>query len=856
MAVDLGAKIKKKTYRFELKKKFQYVAHYRAKEVPPIKRIQDALKKMLAPKPVEKKAAELPTYSQPKGGFNFMVFGAFLLIALIIIVLGWLYLTTQVLQPSGAAFQSVEKPDISNKILGGEILTSGDRGSPQHVAGVMVAYNTSNLNNYTINITTYDEKIPSEVFILNSERVEAVTYPDFLRLLRSDLAKRKVILNEITLKQLQTIPQGAIVIVPSGTIPKELIGIDSQLSMDALANRGVVVVYVGQPFTQMLNGSTTVFTPKSVLNALPVRFDQGTPLESTDNFSLFQPLYRATSAGTGWSGNLVYGSVSVLKKGDGAFVFLPQTLDGGWRSNSTSAADDISRIVFESPWAEPNAPPATYQLTNQSSYDGTRFFFSNAFDSSNATVRVDFIGYANTSNYPVRQTLLTRLEQPSANGLFIEGGSHVVPTNITNQPIRLNAHLQEAVAAQPSMSLIITDVNGTDVQTFPQGNVNVQADRSFDILLYVNPGEYLVKLADDQSKVYAESYMKVVSIDINYTGNDPQRHSIYTFSITMDGNPKTLTDVSVKVDNGTMGTYTYQNVDKLRVDVGQFTGGEFLPVGKHTFTFTAGGLTEDLPLDTAKPPTIFDNPLFIIVIVLTGGIVGIGAIFARQEQVFFALDIPDFPPVARTRIPLSPDVVLSIFEKVNENYRWQNTPLTPPEIKNGFKDIFIHGKPIYITDYNVEFILEELEKRGKLKESLGYFGLMDWEQKSGHSMEYLALLRRVRDICVNNAIPFTGIGESKDADTNITVVGQQMAVHFYERGMDLSRLFKRVLPTIGHGIAIVLLKNVADKDYLMSVLNSSPTVAPLIVKMEADSSSLLFLTTDELEKMLLEFKSM
>ncbi len=856
MPVDLGSKIKKKTYRFELKKKYQYVLHYKVKERPPIERVKDAIRKLMTP-PAQKKeapAAIAPLAAQPKGGFNFMIFGAFILIALIIIIMGWLFLSATVLQ-AGAPLPSVEKPSIENWIVDGNILTAGDRTTPQHVAAVLVDYNTSNLNNYSINITTFDAKVPSEVFILNSEKVEATSYPDFIRVLRADLAKRKIILNEITLKQLETLPQGAVVIVPSGTIPKELIGIDSSLSMNTLADRGVVVVYVGQPFTQMLNGSTVMFTPSDVVNNLPVRFDENADLQSTDGFNLFQPLYRVTTQG-GWRSDIAYGSVSLLERGNGAFVFVPQTLDGGWRGNFTSAADDISRIVFETPWAQPNAPSKVYTFTNQSSYSGTEYFFSNAFTNPNATVKVDFIGYSTTSNYPIEQTLYTRLDKQNNNELFVEGGGQVVTTNITNQPIRLNAQLREPVASQPSMALTVTDVNNTDLQTFPEGNVNLQADRSFDVLLYTDRGEYLVKLADDSGKVYAEGYMNVVSVDFNFTGNNRDRHSIYNFAITMAGTPKTLSDVTVKVDNGTMGTYTFSNVDQISVDVGQYTGGEFLPPGKHTFAFTAGGLTEITPYDNSRQPTIFENPIFIIVIVLTGGMVAIGAIFARQEQIFFSLDIPDFPPVARTRIGLAPDSILGIFEKVNENYRWQNTPLTTQEIKNGFKDIFIQGKPVYITDYNVEFILEELEKRGTVKESLNYYGLASWEQKSAHSIEYLALLRRVRDICVNNAIPFTGVDESKDSDTNITVVGQQMSVHFYERGMDLAKLFRRVLPTIGHGIAIILLKSKVDKDYLQMTLNSSPSVAPLIVKMETDSSSLLFLTTDELEKMLLEFKSM
>ncbi|MFN7991848.1 MAG: hypothetical protein U0R44_06875 [Candidatus Micrarchaeia archaeon] len=855
--VELGTKIKKKIYRFELKKKYQYVSHYRKKERPPIEVIKDQFKKLLSPKKEpEKKAEQTFTSEPPKGGFNFLVFGGFLAIALIIVMLGILYLTTQVLAPGGSGFPNqLDKPSIENSITEGQILTAGDRSTPKNAGAVLVDFRTSNIVNYTINITTFDEEVPSEVFILNSERVEADSYPDFIRVLRSNLAKRQIILNEITLKQLETIPEGALVIVPSGAIPKEILGFNSLITMDRLAEHGVVVVYIGQPFTQMLNGTTTTFTPANTINNLPVKFDQNTPMESTGGFHLFQPLYRAIGS-SGWQGSVVYGSVSVVKRGSGAFVFVPQTLDGGWRGNYSSAAEDISRIVFETPWAEPNAPTKTYVLANQTNYTGSRYFFSEAFESPKATLKVEFTGYSNTSNFPIRQTLYAHLEKSNNNSLFVESGGRVVPTNITGDKVRLNAQMREAVSAQPNMLLSIVDINGTELQTLPQGNVNIQADRSFDIPIYIDRGEYIVKLVDDESRNYAQSYMKVVSIDVNWTGINNQKRSIYNFVASMDGTPRSLSDVSVVVDDGRFGSYQFNNVDRMSVDVGQFTGGEELPYGPHNFTFTSGQLKVVVPVERTKSKTFFDDPIFWIVIILTGGIVGIGAVFARQESVFFSIDIPDFPPVARTRIPLNPEAILGLFQKVNENYRWQNTPLTSAEIKNGFKDIFVGGKPIIITDYNVEFILEELEKRGKVKESLGYYGLLDWEGRSKHPMEYLAIMRRVRDICVNNAIPFTGIDDSPDADSIITVVGQQMSLHFYSKGMEVPKLIGRALPTIGKGIAIILFKNQADKAYLQNLINSSPTVGPLILKMETDSSSLLFLTTDELEKMLMEFKSM
>ncbi|MCI0504447.1 hypothetical protein L0Y65_07130 [Candidatus Micrarchaeota archaeon] len=851
---ELSTKIKRKVYNFELRKKYQYISHYKVKVRPPIERIKDMIKAMTAPKKQEKKAPSVIS-EPPRGGFNFMVFGAFILIALIILGMAWLYLSS-LLAPVAGGFQpQVEKAMISNTLEEGDILTTGSRGSTSYTAAILVNYDARNIKNYTINLTTYDNKLPSEVFILNSERFEATTYPDFISALRQDLAKRQIILNEITLKQLETIPEGALVIVPSGAIPKEILGVDSPLTMQKLAERGVVVVYIGQPLSKMLNGTLVAFTPAEVLSTLPVKFDENAPLGSTGGFHLYQPLYQANPAG-GFSGTVVYGSVSIIRRGDGAFIFIPQTLDGGWRGNSTAAAEDISRIVFEVPWAEPSSENKTYVFTNQTEYAGRQYLFSEPFKATKTTVKADFLGYSSVSENPVRETLYIRLDKQRNNSLFIEEGGKVVSANITNLPVRMNAQLRENVAAQPNMYLVVLNNNGTEIQTFPQGNVNVQADASFDVLIYLDRGEYLVRLVDDESNVYAETYMKVVSIDIDYLGNDPQKKSIYRFSITMDGAPKILNEIGVKVDGGQYGSYTFNNVDYLRVDLSQYTGSEQLPLGKHSFDFTAGGLKVSVPVTHARARTLFDEPIFWVTMLLTGGIVGVGILFARQEAVYFSIDIPDFPPVTRTKIPLSSDAVLGIFEKVNENYRWQTTPLTTGEVKNGFKDIFVQGKPIYITDYNVEYLLDELEKKGMVRESLGYYGLTSWEEKSGHTVTYLSLMRRLRDICVNNAIPFTGLGESEEADSEITVVGQQMSLHFYRKGMDAKVLLARVIPTIGRGIAIILFRNNSDKEQFQTIINSSPSIGPLIVKMESDSSSLLLSTVDELEKMLVEFKSM
>lgn len=844
---DEKARPRKKAYNFEVKKKFEYLKSFRVVERPPIEKIKDIIKQLTTSKQKEIKKVE----EKPQGGFNFAIFGAAILIAFIILGVGLLFLTAS-LNPNvpGVFLEDAEKPNIDNIILSSELLSSGERGDPKYSAGVFIDYNAENVDNYSIILTPYSQRIPSEVFILNSQKLEASTYTDFVRELRSNLEKRKILLNEITINELESLPQGAMVIIPSGVIPKEILGYNSLLTMNNIVERGIVVIYMGQPFNRVLNGSLVVSIPAEDIAKLPVQFDQETTLVSS-NISLFQPLYRVTASGN-WNNKLLYGSISSVSRQDGAFIFVPQTLDGGWRGNPTNAAQDISKLIFETPWADPIAEPYVYNISNNTI--GKQYFFTNNFLSKSATVKVEFIGVSDTSELPVRQTLYTYVKKSDVNELYIDGGVKVVPTSVTTQPVRINAILKEPVASSTEMFIKITNSSGEEIKNFPQGLVNVQADRSFDLPIDIDKGEYIISLVDDLDRVHAQSYLKIVSIDVEWTGNAQGKPYVYVFDITIDGNPIQLSEVTVSVDNGKYGSYTFNDVSNVRVDLGAKTENQKLPFGKHNFKFSSGALNVDVPVDLSAPETIFSNPILWITILLTGGIVGIGVLFARREEIFYFIDIPNFPPVSRTRVPLQSDVITGIISKVNDNYKWDKTPLTPAEIKNGFKDIFYQGKPIYITDFNVEFILDQLVKKKIVAESNGYYGLLKWQDK--HSIDYLALMRRLRDICVNNAIPFTGLDESLEADSVITVVGQQMYLHFFDKNSDISRILKRSLKTIGKGITIMVFKNEIEKNDFISSINSSISKAPIILKMEGDSQSMLFHSPDELEQMVKDFKSM
>jgi len=865
-------RIRKKIYKFDVRKRYHSEHHYKVKKKEPIDIIREKLKKVLSPKKEKKKPARrMITPKEKKPGFNVAVAGLAIFVALIVLLGGFLYISMQSLQETPPEFKPpTEKPEISNIVMGGEVLTAGDVGTEDHIASVLIEYETENIENYTISLETFDTKLPSEVFVLQSARDQAAIYPNFMYHLRNDLSKKQILVNEITMNELETLPEGAIVLVPSGAIPKEILGVNSTLNPDNIAERGIVIIYIGQPFTKMHPGygQPVETTPSDVLKAIPFTFEEGASIASSGNFSLYQPLYRVTSR-SGWSSSLEYGSVSILTNGDGAFVFLPQTLDGGWREDPTVqgkteaeyAAEDVARIILETPWAISDGVPTVYKFSVEDESSGKRYFYTNSFEGDERSVKVLFSGESAVDpEFFVEDYKIVRLEKKPRGELYIDGGVVVVSTNITNEDVRMLAKLEEETAAQPNMYLTITDITGKSVANIPEGRVNTQATLTLDVPINLGRGEYAVILIDDESRSYAQSYMRVVTVDIIQSGTY-QTPSNYEFELKREGVPIQLSSVKVTVDGGEYGTYDFTNVmGVVYVDVGPYTGGDSLPSGEHVFTFQIGKLTENVEIEIVRaPPPLFGNPLFWLTIILAVGIAGVGVMFARREQVFYSVDVPDFPPVAKTKIPISPDTVVSIFERVNAGYHWQYTPLNLSEVKNGFKSIFYQGKPIYITDYNTEYILDSMIGKGKVIQALNYYGITDWEKKSGRSMTYLAMMRKLRDICVNNAVHFTQMGESKDADSEITVVGQEMFLHFYERSSEmddkkLATLLKKALSTIEKGITIVLFKNDIKKRKFITLLDS-PSKAQLLLKLEVENRSVLLLTMTEFENMLKELKN-
>jgi hypothetical protein len=855
MAGIKNIKITRKLYRFEVKRRYQLVKHYTTRQRSSADEIKDKLRSILSPqKEKTKGTASQSSMQQEKpaktsSGLNIpLVIGAFIL-ALLLLIGGFMFLLpTGVIQPQH--IQITEKATIKNAVLTSEVLTSGDRGSTTHVGAVTIQMNTSGLSEYNITLLTYPQVLPNEVFVLNSEKKESSSYDDFITALRAALNKRNVILNEIDIKQIETLPKEAMIIIPSGVMPQEMLGVNSNIDMMQLMDKGVVIVYLGQSFKTMLKGKLAVNTPQEVLNSVPVYFDESAALVSNDNFSLSTPLYSA-SGKQNLQSSIVYGSVSVLTYKNGALVICPQTLDGGWKNNGTLAAQDVARIVFETPWSAADGEGKYYDFTDAKNISKTETFFTEPFSGNDRTLKIFFSGTSLVTGKTIEDYKIVYLRKKTNGDMYTIGGYEVVPTNITAKDITIYADLKESKAAIPSMFLTITDNSGREIKRESKGNMNVQAGTTIRMPVYLDSGEYIISLMDDESKLYAQSYLDVNSIEVEQVWTNSQKASEYSFQFTMGGKQTQVSELIVEVDNGAFGTYKFYDVSTVTIDVGSYTGGDQLPYGNHTFKFKVGTWEGTYQFYRASAQFPIEIVGVSIVAIL---IIGVGILFARKESISYLIDIPDFPAISRTKVPLPSETVLGIFEKVNNTYKWEYTPLTVTEIKNGFKEIFYRGKSVFISDYNSEYLMVELQKKKMVKECMGYYAPANWEEKAGRSATYLAMLRRLRDICVNSAVPFTSLAESKVADSEVTVVGQQMFIHFYDKKTEPQNIIKQALASLNKGITVLLFQDEEDKRGFETLLHSTDP-ASLIIKMETEGSSVQLQTFEELEKMLQDLKN-
>lgn len=724
---------------------------------------------------------------------------------------------------------------VSAHVTAQDILTASKEGfwrQPYHSAYLRLDAEAEGIDELPVTVKVYSKVVPSSIYILRSYRYQAETYPQFITALRANLSHHGIGINEIGIDELGSLPSQSLVIVPSGYIPSQmLLGSDTKISV--LLQRGVTVVYMGQPFNRMYSEEGSVVPGNSgYLSPFSLRFEEGVPLSSTSGFHLKSPLYSVGDF-------RLMGSGSVAYFGKGSIIFLPQTLDGGW-SSPEFAAEDVQKLILDLPWLTPvSEDSGSLSFENGSAYAE---YFTTPFLGDGVYAQIQ--AYDNSTGNGFNEVVYLK---KSTRGEIYTLGHSISPSAIGSTQMDVLVELKEEGGEERLFFSVVQSLMEVDREPISSSKLALNSDATFPYTFSLGPGDYILNVVDNDGRKYARAYMRAGDLSV-VSGTAYFTSDQYEFRFYADGKPIALTG-DVYVDGYSTPTH-FDNTQSVLVEAAKIAGGSLAINENHKFRFEINEYETTVTIMKRGTSSIFTSPFFLGAMGIGVVALGIGFLFARKGVTMYGLDIPDFPPQSTTKVPMSKERLLNIFTKINERYRWKNTPLKLSEIKLGFKDILHEGKPVFISDYNLEYLLARLMGMDMVKREIDYYGLSSWEGETGKAIRYLASFRKLRDICINNAVPFTAMGKGKDYDSKITVLGQDIFVHLYD---DAGRVIPNALSSLKNGMNIILFEEEAEKSEFYEYLSSGYRGATAL-KLEMQAGSILMKTWEEFAQMIKEMK--
>ncbi|MCX8175019.1 MAG: hypothetical protein N3E51_02335 [Candidatus Micrarchaeota archaeon] len=838
-------KIAKKAYVFDVRKKYSLSRTFQLKKSPqtPQEQLKEAVGSLFERKKKpegQQEAAQpvSPSVSPPDAVASAIKTAAF--VALLFVVGGFIFLWMQ-LSAAGTGGSPPQRPEVFSGsydyfVSDAEILSVAQEDRIGRSFFLLVEYWAENLSSLNFSASIYPTAPTTQVFLLDYAREGDDCYPAFRKSLFEGMPQSGFAISEIEVWELAALPEGATVIVPTGYLPQELLGIGSNFDYAGLLNRGVNIIYIGYPFDSLAidRRGQTVPVKHYALSFTKVRAD------STDGFRLYDPQYVASPQATGdsrlFSGHQLYGSVSVVKGAKGAMLFLPQTLDGGWRGDGKAAAEDIIRLVREALWMSPLAQTTLPAEVVGEGKERRISIFSPPFDADGGYVELS--ADAKDMNGIGRRGVQTVKLFKTQRGEMIPRDPKTVPFYLSGQKTRLNIKLAEPTSTPVELFIrMYKDGNLLQEEKLELGLTNPQTEKPKDFQVNAEPGRYVVHVEDRAGRVYAACQLDVIDLDIELLDRPDWGRGKFRFFLSAAGETVSPRFLTVSLDGKgekkySPGDYTYEDKKTLLLYEHPY---EIKP-GNHTFTFSAGEWSKQFVATYRPSRNFWDNPLVLFLGFISLAVFGIGYFLRKPEKMRYGLDIPDFPPLSTIKIPVKRQTVLDIFESVNASYAWQYMPLRLDELKNGFRRLTYNGKPILVGDFNLERILSRLRDEGLVKEELGYWGKTQWEKESGRSIRYLAMYRIMRNVFVNNALRFSKLGAMPDCDVKVIAGKDEIYFHIMEQPYE--PIIHKALATAKKGTTMMVFKNEEERDSFANSLTSSSKLA-VALKMEIQNGNIL-----------------
>lgn len=576
------------------------------------------------------------------------------------------------------------------------------------------------------------------------------------------------------------IQNNSILIIPTGLMPTFMLGNVNGTNttyVQALLNKGVSIIYIGQSFSSLLlpNG---IVIPNS--NIPPFLVTSSTsPSNNSAGFHFTNRTF-AFDAGSR------YGSISYENEYNGSIVAFSNYLNT-WPSES-DAAYDVARAVAESFWL-PRYLNASYS-TAANPYVSTSgkaglIFNSSTVPFSQANINKLNSGalrivVSNSRNYSIsdnsRYLYLTYKPDYSINGTLSIPAS-TLPGSSFEAAIVIFTHSAVPVGVQPHITIYNTTTYSA-IRTIELKYANVAGNFSFLQFLRpdIGPGDYIAEVQSFSGSVYSASLFSVPPINIvltrsNFTNNN------YIFSLTSQGAPLSGIPYTIYLDgiypeNGTIqnGTISYS----LPRGTQQFYGNLNFRIEMLATNFT---YTAVHPSPTISIPSEYVEIAVVAIIVL----LLVTLVRAPNKDEFY-IDVPNLPKHPSTPIKIKENEVLLAFDKLNSYYHWRYMPLSRNEVKLAISsNIRVNSMPVNLTLSNVEVILDELVSHGDIVEMNEFYAPKYWITQSGHDIEYLTVFKLLRLFMISHAFVFTDLDASPVADMVVALQGEKRYIVIYSQ---------------------------------------------------------------------------
>ncbi|MCX8200079.1 MAG: hypothetical protein N3G76_01280 [Candidatus Micrarchaeota archaeon] len=715
-----------------------------------------------------------------------------------------------------------------------------------------------------------DGPLPSQVYVLNSRREQATYYNEFKQSLSDELSKYGLTVNEIYLDELESLPNGTtpLIIIPTGYIPASLALTSGEgKSLKELAQKGATILYIGYGFNQgVMDERRGRLFPGTDYSAAQVASGLGFDISSTaPQLSGLDYLDTARYSAVSRDPQkvqvrLIYGGISVVSwGGPGYVIIVPNTLDSGWK-NGYDAGKDISKIVINNVWLKEynkfiGTSPADFITPSEHgmAYD-TLFTQGKEAVFNRAYARVYARAYDENNNIIDAQAKYLRIDRVQKG--TIASNLYAIPQKLSGSKLDVEAFFDENPndfrQPTPVWIRIINSSSAVESEALFGAQyilpIKYTQKSQYDPLL--KPGKYVMLLQTPTTppRTLGASILVVPKINVVPVSIDWKKQ-MFAFTLEAPELGSAVAQYTKSLEN------TYVIIDeKHKVKLSYTVSGntpviyfkveEPLEEGKlHTFRFElVDGLSYEGVSNIVR--MYYEQWWFWAAIILTVGIVAVGIMLRAREKVMYAIDIPDFEIRKKKKIFIKKEMVLDLFDSINKDYGWNHMPLMLKELKSGFRKISYQGRPILIGDYNMQLILDKLKYEGLVKEYLDLYTVSKWEQISGFDYKYLSVFRRIRDILINNAIPFTHLNERKDCDVYIKSKRGNFKVVVGEG----SKIVERITQAIsGKEKVIVVFASEEQKDsFIESISNHGGRGAAIKIAML--NGKLMTMTIKELSE--------